>query len=90
MRQTDLKRLIAYSSVSHMGLVLVGIGSVGISEGTLSVTGLNGAAMQLFTHGTVTGLLFLSVGWFTKGLTLGTSQTWEGWPVGCLWWRWPC
>ena len=58
MRQTDLKRLIAYSSVSHMGLVLVGIGSVGISEGTLSVTGLNGAAMQLFTHGTVTGLLF--------------------------------
>ena len=62
MRQTDLKRLIAYSSVSHMGLVLVGIGSVGISEGTLSVTGLNGAAMQLFTHGTVTGLLFLSVG----------------------------
>ena len=62
MRQTDLKRLIAYSSVSHMGLVLVGIGAVGISEGTLSVTGLNGAAMQLFTHGTVTGLLFLSVG----------------------------
>ena len=62
MRQTDLKRLIAYSSVSHMGLVLVGIGSVGISDGTLSVTGLNGAAMQLFTHGTVTGLLFLSVG----------------------------
>ena len=62
MRQTDLKRLIAYSSVSHMGLVLVGIGSIGISEGTLSVTGLNGAAMQLFTHGTVTGLLFLSVG----------------------------
>ena len=62
MRQTDLKRLIAYSSVSHMGLVLVGIGSVGISEGTLSVTGLNGAALQLCTHGTVTGLLFLSVG----------------------------
>ena len=62
LRQTDLKRLIAYSSVSHMGLVLVGIGSVGISEGTLSVAGLNGAAMQLFTHGTVTGLLFLSVG----------------------------
>ena len=62
MRQTDLKRLIAYSSVSHMGLVLVGIGSVGISQGTLTVTGLNGAAMQLFTHGTVTGLLFLAVG----------------------------
>ena len=62
LRQTDLKRLIAYSSVSHMGLVLVGIGSVGVSEGQLSVTGLNGAAMQLFTHGTITGLLFLTVG----------------------------
>lgn len=62
MRQTDLKRLIAFSSVSHMGLVLIGIGSVGISEGELTVTGLNGAAMQLFTHGTITGLLFLGVG----------------------------
>ena len=62
LRQTDLKRLIAYSSVSHMGLVLVGIGSVGVSDGELTVTGLKGAAMQLFTHGTITGLLFLGVG----------------------------
>ena len=62
MRQTDLKRLIAYSSVSHMGLVLLGIGSVGVSTGSLTVTGLSGAAMQLFTHGTITGLLFLAVG----------------------------
>ena len=62
LRQTDLKRLIAYSSVSHMGLVLVGVGSVGIAAGQVTATGLNGAAMQLFTHGTITGLLFLSVG----------------------------
>ena len=62
MRQTDLKRLIAYSSVSHMGLVMLGIGSVGVSTGSLTVTGLSGAAMQLFTHGTITGLLFLAVG----------------------------
>ena len=62
IRQTDLKRLIAYSSVSHMGLVLLGIGSVGVAGGTLSSTGLSGAAMQLFTHGTITGLLFLAVG----------------------------
>lgn len=62
LRQTDLKRLIAYSSVSHMGLVLVGIGSVGIVAGAVTPTGLNGAAMQLFTHGTITGLLFLGVG----------------------------
>ena len=62
LRQTDLKRLIAYSSVSHMGLVLLGIGSVGVAGGTLTSTGLSGAAMQLFTHGTITGLLFLAVG----------------------------
>jgi NADH-quinone oxidoreductase subunit M len=63
LRQTDLKRLIAYSSVSHMGLVLVGIGSVGLVQGEkLTTTGLSGAAMQLFTHGTITGLLFLAVG----------------------------
>ena len=62
IRQTDLKRLIAYSSVSHMGLVLVGIGSVGAVAGQVTGSGLNGAAMQLFTHGTITGLLFVGVG----------------------------
>ncbi|MEK7807156.1 MAG: NADH-quinone oxidoreductase subunit M, partial [Chloroflexota bacterium] len=62
LRQTDLKRLIAYSSVSHMGLVMLGIGSVGVTHGELTVTGLSWAAMQLFTHGTITGLLFLGVG----------------------------
>jgi NADH-quinone oxidoreductase subunit M len=62
LRQTDLKRLIAYSSVSHMGLVLVGIGAIGITQGTLTSAGLNGAAMQLFTHGTITGLMFLGAG----------------------------
>ena len=54
-RQTDLKRLIAYSSVSHMGLVLLGVASLGV----VSVTG---AALQMFAHGTITGLLFLVVG----------------------------
>ena len=61
LRQTDLKRLVAYSSVSHMGLGFVGIASVGASY-YVNVTGLTGAAMQLFTHGTITGLLFLCVG----------------------------
>ena len=55
MRQTDLKRLIAYSSVSHMGFVLLGVSALG-------VTGLSGAAMQLVTHGLITGLLFAMVG----------------------------
>ena len=62
LRQTDLKRLIAYSSVSHMGLVLVGVSSVGASAATLSSVGLSGAALQMFTHGTITGLLFLMAG----------------------------
>ena len=55
LRQTDLKRLIAYSSVSHMGYVLLGISALGHLS-------LNGAALQMFTHGTITGLLFLMVG----------------------------
>ena len=69
LRQTDLKRLIAYSSVSHMGLVLLGV-AVGIGGSALfgsaaeNVTdvALTGASMQMFTHGTITGLLFLLVG----------------------------
>ncbi len=61
LRQSDLKRLIAFSSVSHMGLVLLGIASLG-GAGQVSAVGLNGAAMQMFTHGTITGLMFLLVG----------------------------
>ncbi len=55
LRQTDLKRLIAYSSVSHMGYVLLGIAALG-------PVGLTGATLQMFTHGTITGLLFVVVG----------------------------
>jgi len=55
LRQTDLKRLIAYSSVSHMGLVLLGIGALGN-------TGLVGATYQMLAHGLVTGLMFVMVG----------------------------
>ncbi|MBL76140.1 MAG: oxidoreductase [Chloroflexi bacterium] len=62
MRQNDLKRLVAYSSVSHMGFVILGLASVGASSDTINAAGLNGAALQLFTHGTITGLLFVIVG----------------------------
>ncbi|MEZ4554594.1 MAG: NADH-quinone oxidoreductase subunit M [Dehalococcoidia bacterium] len=55
LRQRDLKRLVAYSSVSHMGYVLLGIAALG-------PVGLSGAALQMFTHGTITGLLFIMVG----------------------------
>ncbi len=55
LRQTDLKRLIAYSSISHMGYVLLGI----FALTQLSITG---AALQMFSHGLITGLLFAMVG----------------------------
>jgi len=62
LRQTDLKRLIAFSSVSHMGYVLLGISSIAGVNGAVPDGGLNGAALQMFTHGTITGLAFLMVG----------------------------
>jgi NADH-quinone oxidoreductase subunit M len=54
-RQQDLKAMVAYSSISHMGVVLLGIA-------TLNVTGLTGAVMQMVAHGLTAGLLFLIVG----------------------------
>lgn len=54
-RQTDLKRMVAYSSMAHMGVVLLGIA-------TLNATGLAGAVFQMLAHGLVAGLLFLLVG----------------------------
>ena len=55
MAQTDLKYVIAYSSVSHMGVVMLG-------AATLTVDGLNGAVFQMFAHGIMTGLFFALVG----------------------------
>ncbi len=68
--QTDLKRLIAYSSVSHMGYVIMGIGAAAAAFGTLddqskfdsAAMAFNGATMQMFNHGLITGALFFLVG----------------------------
>jgi len=54
-RQTDLKAMVAYSSVSHMGVVLLGIAA-------LNVAGLTGALFQMTAHGLVAGALFLLIG----------------------------
>lgn len=54
-RQSDLKAMIAYSSVSHMGVVLAGIAA-------LNVAGLIGAVLQMVAHGLVAGALFLLIG----------------------------
>ncbi len=55
LRQTDLKRLIAYSSVSHMGFVLLGVFALG-------QVSLTGAALQMVSHGLLTGLMFAMAG----------------------------
>ncbi len=55
LAQKDFKKLIAYSSVSHMGYVLLGMAS-------LTTAGISGAVFQMFNHGTITAMLFLIVG----------------------------
>jgi len=55
LRQKDIKRMIAYSSISHMGYVLLGIFA-------LSQVSLVGASLQMFSHGFITGLLFAMAG----------------------------
>jgi NADH-quinone oxidoreductase subunit M len=53
--QTDMKKLIAYSSVAHMGVVVIGIF-------TINVQGVSGALFQMLSHGVVSAALFLCVG----------------------------
>lgn len=55
MAQTDVKKLIAYSSVSHMGFVMMGLAA-------MTVQGTNGAVLQMFNHGTSTAMMFLMIG----------------------------
>jgi NADH-quinone oxidoreductase subunit M len=55
MGQTDLKYIIAYSSVSHMGVVMLGLAA-------LNPIGITGSVMQMFSHGIMTGLFFAVVG----------------------------
>ena len=56
LAQTDLKYVIGYSSVSHMGIVILGLA-------TGTVDGLNGSVFQMFAHGIMTALFFSSVGY---------------------------
>lgn len=61
--QRDLKYIVAYSSVSHMGIVLLGIAA-------MNSVALSGAVLQMFSHGVMTGLFFALV-----GMTYGRSHT---------------
>ncbi len=69
--QTDMKKLIAYSSVSHMGIILLGVAAAaGAGDGLFQGAGdlafrqaaLTGATVQMVSHGIITGLLFFCVG----------------------------
>lgn len=55
MAQEDFKKLIAYSSISHMGIVILGIAA-------FNTQGMVGGVLQMFNHGIITAVLFLSVG----------------------------
>jgi NADH-quinone oxidoreductase subunit M len=55
MAQADVKKLVAYSSVSHMGFVMLGLAS-------MTTAGMNGAVLQMFNHGTSTAMMFLMIG----------------------------
>lgn len=55
LAQQDFKKMVAYSSVSHMGFVLLGLAA-------FTQDGFNGALLQMFNHGVITGGLFLLVG----------------------------
>jgi len=67
MAQWDLKRLIAYSSVSHMGYFMLGVAAAAAAWGKAGLSNaaamaVNGAALQMFAHGIITGGLFFLVG----------------------------
>jgi NADH-quinone oxidoreductase subunit M len=67
MAQTDLKKLVAYSSVNHMGYVMLGVAAAAAAAGRAelggaAVTALNGATVQMLAHGVITGALFFLVG----------------------------
>ena len=68
LAQTDLKKLVAYSSINHMGYALLGMAAViaGSSMGgdnlLAAQAGLNGAVFQMFNHGTISAMLFILVG----------------------------
>jgi NADH-quinone oxidoreductase subunit M len=61
--QNDFKRLVAYSSVNHMGFVVLGIAAAAYVQGTAdAVFALNGAVLQMFNHGLSAAGMFLLVG----------------------------
>lgn len=65
LAQTDLKRMIAYTSVNHMGYVVLAVGAAGVVAGSdeqARAVAVTGAVTQMVSHGLITGALFLLAG----------------------------
>ena len=77
LAQTDIKRLVAYSSVSHMGFIVLGMFA-------LNPTGMDGAVIQMLNHGLTTGALFACVGMIYERYHTATMTE-----MGGLWNRLP-
>ncbi len=78
LAQTDVKRMIAYTSVNHMGYVLLGLGAAGMvaADGGARTVATVGAVYQMVSHGLLTGALFLLSGWLWSR---GGSYAFDRW-----------
>jgi NADH-quinone oxidoreductase subunit M len=80
--QDDFKRLVAYSSVNHMGFVILGIAAAAYARGTLSagdaVIALDGAVLQMFNHGLSAAGMFLLVGVIYERTHTRDLKAWGG------------
>ena len=80
--QDDFKRLVAYSSVNHMGFVVLGIAAAAFARGSLSegdaVFALNGAVLQMFNHGLSAAGMFLLVGVIYERTHTRSLKEWGG------------
>ncbi|WP_019482607.1 complex I subunit 4 family protein [Arthrobacter sp. TB 23] len=86
LAQTDLKRMIAYTSVNHMGYIMLGLGAAGLvsqADDQARTIAVTGAMVQMVSHGLLTGALFLLTGvLFNRGGTYAFNR-WGGlaWPA---------
>ncbi len=76
LAQTDMKKLIAYSSVAHMGMVVIG-------TFTFNIQGIEGAMLQMLSHGIVSAALFLCVGVIYDRMHTREIARYGGLGIGC-------
>lgn len=62
LAQKDIKRMVAYTSVNHMGYLVIGVAAAAVLQAEARTRALDGAVLQMVSHGVVTGVLFLLVG----------------------------